>query len=251
MSEFAVNRMLVELDALVDTRYALFRRFDPEAAARMLRSGRYHARFADHFWKESDKFTKEDWDREWAKRDVSLLRESIMTEGIEEIKTAVANINWGMQQTDKKRVELVLNIAPYDLSPSVREAYKAVLETELLTVNEVSTTSQPLWVLHPEDIAQRYDMLMIYNFHEWIASFEHRFEQFEMGATLVMAPRLFKDLPERDSKEWKELEAMDMFLFAEMRFFSRCELRFVVPASFSIPREFRLKKDESEKREEP
>lgn len=251
MSEFAVNRMLVELDALVDTRYALFRRLDPEAASRMLRSGRYHARFTDHFWNESDKFTREDWEREWAKRDVSLLKESFLTEGIEEIKQAVANINWGMRQTDKKRVELVLNIAPYDLSPAVRQAYIDVLETELIMVTEVTTTSQPLWVLHPEDVAQRYDFLMIYNFHEWVAGFEHRFEQFEMGATLVMAPRLFKELPEKGTKEWKDLEAMDVFLFAEMRFFSRCELRFVVPASFSIPRELRLKKEESEKREEP
>lgn len=249
-AEFAVNHMLVELDALVDTRYALFRRLDSEAAASMLRSGRYHKRFTDHFWEESDKFTQEDWEREWAARDISLLKESYLTEGIEEIKIAVANINWGLRQTDKKKVILTLNIAPYELSESVREAYKAVLETELFMVDEINITTQPLWLLHPEDIKDRYDLLMIYNFHEWLKMFENRFEQFEMGATLVMAPRLFKELPAKDSKEWKDLEAMDVFLFAEMRFFSRCELRFVVPASFSLPRELRLKK-ESEKKEEP
>lgn len=148
-AEFAVNHMLVELDALVDTRYALFRRLDSEAAASMLRSGRYHKRFTDHFWEESDKFTQEDWEREWAARDISLLKESYLTEGIEEIKIAVANINWGLRQTDKKKVILTLNIAPYDLSESVREAYKAVLETELFMVDEININTQPLWLLHP------------------------------------------------------------------------------------------------------
>lgn len=240
-TEFATNRMLVELDALVDTRYALFRRFDPVAAGKMLRSGSYQARFADHFWEHSDLFTKEDWEKAWKERDISLLKESFLTEAIEDLKDAIASINWGLRETDPKKISITLNVAPYNLPQNVIDAYREVLETELFMVDEVNITSIPLWIMHPEQIAERYDLLMMYNFHEWLAMFENRFEEFEMGSTLVIVPRLFKELPERGSKEWKDLEAMDVFLFAEMRFFSRCELRFLAPSSFSLPRDFTLK----------
>ena len=74
----ATNRIFVELEALLDTRFALFKSLDPLAAEVWLNES-YRLRYSDEFWNISQIVSKEQVEEAWAKRDMTILRGWIIT----------------------------------------------------------------------------------------------------------------------------------------------------------------------------
>lgn len=228
------NRIFVDIDVLLDTRIALFRRHDHQRAAIWLANG-YRARYSDEFWKVSPAVSKEAIQDDWANRDVSLLRESIKTHGGTLLAQVIASIDWGPHLgEDDNHVIVTVNTAPYNLSPVEMEGLQQVLETDLPIVKEFKIVNIPLWVLNPKHLGDNYDLVVMYNFMEWFRSYSERMAEFEMRNIDVIAPRLFHELPEKDSEDWKALESGDMFELLSARLLGRCRLTFEDPLYFSI-----------------
>lgn len=228
------NRIFVDIDTILDTRMALFRRHDYKRAAIWLANG-YRARYSDEFWKVSPDVSKEALQDDWANRDVSLLRESVKTQGGLLLARIIASIDWGPHHGEHdNHVIVTVNTAPYSLSPIEVEGLQRVLETDLPIVHEFKIVNIPLWTLDPRHLGDNYDLVIMYNFMEWFRSYPDRMSEFEMRNVDVVVPRLFHELPEKDSEDWKALESGDMFELLSARLLGRCRLTFEDPYYFSI-----------------
>lgn len=228
------NRVLVDLDTFLDTRLALCRRLDPEAAHLWVQNG-YRHRFSDEFWKVSTRVSEEQYTTAWNKRDASLLRESIATCAHTLLSSVLNSIDWGPHTGDPSNcIEVTVNTAPYALSVVEQQALVEIIETVLPMADKVSLVNIPLWSLHPGQIRDHYDLLVMYNFMEWLRSYPERMGEFELGNIDVLVPRLFARLPEVDSHEWESLKQEDLFTFLSGRLFGRCKLAFQSPHYFSV-----------------
>lgn len=230
----AVNKIYVELDALLDTRLEVFRRLDPIAADAWL-SGSYRMRYSDEFWKISQVCTQEQVEEAWKNRKVDVLRTSIRTLMPDLLRSTIASIDWGVDVGDpNNRVELSVNVAPYDLEPAEAQRLVETLECIFPMVAVVQLVKIPVWALQPRQVATDFNLAVFYNFMEWFRTFSERMDEFEMGNIPVIAPRIFAKLPETGSEQWKSLEKENIFDFLQGRLWGRVNLSFQPIENFSL-----------------
>lgn len=233
----AKNSIYLELDALFDTRYAMFFRFDSEAAIEFMKGG-FRTRLSDEFWRVSTKFTQEEWVEAWKKRDISLLQESPITSIPSFLTDCIESIDWDViSPNDPSRlVSITINTYPYSLEPEVKEAICYHLGLLLPTVDKISTIFIPTHVLAADQLLGRYDLVVMYNFHDWVKMYEDRFaDEFEFRNLMLAVPQLFKEVPEKGSEDHEILGSLNAFSVSEYLLFGRCELRMIPVADFSAP----------------
>lgn len=232
----AKNSIYLDLDALFDTRFSLLHRFDEETAVQFLSSG-YRDRITDEFWRVSKKFTEADWVDAWAKRDWTLLPGAPITSIPSFLIEAIESIDWdAISPNDPERkVKITINTHPYQLEKEVKDSIVYHLGLLLPTVDDIDTICIPPNFLTNHQLLGRYDLVVMYNFHEWVATYAERFEEFEFRNLLFAVPKLFKKLPEEGSEDLKLLASFNAFSAQEYMLFGRCELRMIPVADFSAP----------------
>lgn len=230
----ATNRIFVELEALLDTRFSLFKSLDPLAAEVWLAES-YRMRYSDEFWKISQILTKEQVEEAWAKRDMRILRGSMRTLVPDLLRAIIASIDWGYEAGDpSNKVVLTVNTAPYNMPAPEQEKLVQVLECLFPMVAEIRLVNVPLWALQPRQLGEDFELAVFYNFMEWFRTYVDRMDEFQMGNIHVIAPKIFAKLPEPGSKEWKGLQEGDMFNFLQGRFWGRAQLVFESIDQFSV-----------------
>lgn len=230
----AKNSIYVEIDALLDTRLALFLDLDQVAARSWLETS-YRMRYSDEFWKISQVVTKEEVQKAWSKRDVTLLRKAIRTQVPELIQTIISSIDWGLQCAGEDNyVELTINTAPYELTNEERTKMRELFEYVFPMVRTVKIVHVPIWALSPRSLGETYDLVMFYNFMEWFRTFSERMDDFELGNIHVIAPKIFANLPDEGTEQWKSLAQENVFDFLTGRLWGRCQLSFETIDTFSI-----------------
>ena len=74
----AKQYLLIDLDALLDTRLGCLIRHRPQAAADV-DMGAYRGRLHDRLWEFCDDVSEAQWRQWWAERDVGVLKSSLAT----------------------------------------------------------------------------------------------------------------------------------------------------------------------------
>lgn len=229
------NRILVDLDSFLDANAALCRSIDPVAFSDWVVKDKYRERYSNEFWKRTNKCDKEEFLRQWDQRDKELLKQSIHTNVHLLIAGMISSIDWGPHTGDPTNcVEITINLAPYDFNDQERASLVAILETALPMVKTFKMVSWPLWALHPTQIRDHFDLVVMSNFIAWFRLFAERMDEFELGNIDVVAPRLFTELPDEGTDDWKALAEEDIFTFLGGRLVGRCMLTFESPYWFSL-----------------
>lgn len=185
--------ILVELDAILDTRLATLAKINPEAAVKTANDLRYYDRLIDDFV-EVCGVTKEEFREAYKNRDVEVLQNSVMTEIILILNELTLKLEMEANDTPfVSNVIVELNVFPYQLDEDDRLAIAEAVMMRCGHSTEVKCVFYHPKEMTPQAIKNRYSGMFIYNFRDWMEHHVEAFKSFSMPRVTVMAPALFYD----------------------------------------------------------
>lgn len=205
------KRILVELDALLDTRLGAMNKFSPSISKQLVADKGYYSRVIDDF----DGYgagTTAMWRNVYNQRDLDVLTRSVPTamhvmlaETIRDIYAqAIDNPIW-------KGAEVTINVWPYELPEidcmEICEATRMRIVPYDEDTEEYAYDVEFKWVSIPHDklttdeIREKWEIVVMYNFSDWFESQHKALLECERAASLaqLIVPALFKELPDRKS----------------------------------------------------
>lgn len=161
------QRVLIELDCLIDTPMAVLAQHWPDKFANVDVAA-YRQRQNDFFWKLWD-IPKEEWMARYQERSELTLYEACPTELMVNIREVlgVAAMR-GVTTPVYEPVELVINTWPYDLLDNARDEILAVLREALLDSVKLSLCSISTQDLTPQLLKESYEVLFTRDLIGWL-----------------------------------------------------------------------------------
>ena len=224
----AHKRFYIDLDFIFDTRISLLHRLDPDYIKREFDIEKYRNRTNDWFATPTTKFTEAEWLEAWANRDVEILQNSIVTNGVKTLHETIASIDWGIDPSDSTRkVSVAVNCWPYKgLGDAAKaEICKCIAGLCPITI-DVTTCFIPPNYLFLADAKQNYELMFHYNPFEWLEYHKEELERIDMPELWVVSPALLRG-KEDEVKDNPLLESFDPFALVEMACANKFTLRFI------------------------
>lgn len=187
---FTKHVVLVELDALMDTRLGTLHTLNPEYAIEAVQSLDYYNRISDDL-SHCCAVTDAEYRAAYAVRDAEVLQSSRMTNLIFMLSNICVELDRQRRETPfTESVKVHLNVYPYQLDDSERFAIESALMCHLPMDVQVESVSIAPSALTPQYINSQYTGMLLYNFIDWIQRHYATFEHFRMAGVTILAPRL-------------------------------------------------------------
>lgn len=161
-----VHEIYVTIDSIMDTRLAVLGQLSPALAERLLSSGDYFNRDHNCFSVYDPTFDDTAFERAYKTRDVSILKQAMSTEIVPMLMDMVMRYRVGKDiPGDEMQVNITLNVWPYALSASEREAFAGLLKgsTYCDTVKVINTDI----AFCDGDNLAKYDTIILDDFDTW------------------------------------------------------------------------------------
>lgn len=164
-----VRRIYIQLDALLDTRLGALWELDPELCDRVIANG-YHGRVIDNY----SMLVPEINHAAWLERYTNRTAETLVNSRLTSVNAVLDGMLRSMEaelitSPNVDGLEVVVNTHPYELSDAETEALKDCVQTFTGTLVGIRTISQPNVSLTFAQIKQSFDIVFMYDFHEWIS----------------------------------------------------------------------------------
>ena len=227
-AEPVYERILVSLDALLDTRLGVIAQKYPHLVSKFFHQ-RYYGRIQDKFKEVPD------FDTLYKNRDKETLQNSLMTNitllmGYF-VRTSANEVLKGGQPNV---LSFQINIHPYEMDAEEKQDLIGALEFHVGDAAEISVVSIPNEFLTPEACKEQYAVLVMYDFANWLTMHSEKFKQVRMPNMVVYAPKLLQKLPTKaEQKEMGEMNA-DPFEVAVIAASPAFSLRFLTVDTFSV-----------------
>lgn len=218
---------LTDLDTLFDTRMGVIESYGPETVQEVVKGGYFH--------RPIDLFAgvdMEDYARRYLERDESVLRKSMVTPVLQEIrrfmwKTLGANTSTPLTE----RPRLVLNTYPYRLSKSLLNSIQQGLIAATEKSIEIVLIEQKPEDIPLKEIKERYAMIAMYHYAEWLENLtlNKQLEKVQCPQVFLLAPRLLRDV-----KGLSLMKTMDVFESIEQYTSLFFKLKLMDVQSFSV-----------------
>lgn len=208
--------VLIELDALLDTRLATISKIDQAAAVTLLKSETYYTRVIDDFTIQCG-IDKATFDAAYVKRDIDTLKRARPTNCTFCLKDVVKEM---VQQTIDTpffdEVEIVINVWPYKLTPAEKsELCKIVLHYTYIRVTVACIDLSP-GALTPQYIKDNFVGIIMYHFAPWAELHGEGLVTHQMPDITFLAPAMYKDrIPNLDEVQVQTLPGIDPFALTE------------------------------------
>lgn len=191
--------VLVELDALLDTRLPTLGKINPEHAIKASTDPRYFGRIINDFTNICG-VGREEFEAAFKERDVEILQASVITEIPFILNELVLKLEREALDTPfLSSVKVEVNIYPYQLDKDDQDAIATAVAARCGTETPVECISMPPQDMTPEFLKARYSGMFIYNFRDWMEAQLKNFEKVKMPRFTVMAPALYHDkIPKPD-----------------------------------------------------
>lgn len=237
MTDETFHRIWIDLDTLLDTRLSTLHLLDPEAVPVCLANG-YHYRPVDDWASLTDGRVDNDTFAEaYRDRETDVLKNALPTKMVLFLRTICDDLNKQRVTTPfVERVQVVVNIYPYTLSPDERTTLCAMVGHYAGEEVEVKTHRQDLDFLTPRRLIDDYSAIVIYNFDRWFRLQHKRLDSLACPRVSVFVPALFlKEVPDPDQlkMELSEFTTQDPFRLTEMMTVDRFNLQFLDTSLFS------------------
>lgn len=197
--ESGVDRILVSLDSLIDTRLGVIAQAFPDKLGTVLVPA-YYRRVQDIF----NGIKPEVFADLWKKRSVETLQNSLMTNMVlllgSFIKSAANDVLSG---SAPNAMIFDINIYPYELDADERNDLIGALEIHVGDAVEYNIVSVPNEFLTPQHLKSTYKTMVIYDFPDWFRMHSETFKEFRMPDFIIYAPQLLEQLP--SAEEAKEM----------------------------------------------
>ena len=232
------SRVLVELDALLDTRLATLSRMDQQAAVACLKDPRYFGRQIDDFTEVCGVGRAAFLDA-YRQRDVQTLEASTMTE----IPLILAELTMKLEADIvdtpfASEIVVEVNCHPYVLDAEEKEAVALGVAGRCGQKTRVVCVDLPPSELTPSFIKDRYSGIILYNFRDWMEVQMENFKTHRMPRVSVLAPALHHDkvaAPDEFSRTGVSPE-ISIFQLTEIGMVEMFALSLLPPVNFSIAR---------------
>lgn len=183
--------VIVDLDALLDTRLGALSQVAPETASRLVADPRYYQRQIDAFeWEELD----------WARfreiyraRDEEAIFDSVMTE-MTALLPAILDKLVRVSETTPYLPDLAveLNIYPYQLDDLTRQDIWDNVRDYIPKDLDLRIVRYPYEELTPSFLRGRYSGMILYNFSDWFELQMRNFETVKLPRFSILAPALYQ-----------------------------------------------------------
>lgn len=193
--------LLIDLDALVDTRLGTLSKISSDITAEIMTNG-YWDRMRDDFDVLSqNKIDINEYKRLYAERDVETLVNSIMTAAL----TLIGPMTQELQKratrgVDVGEIEVLINFAPYKLERELIDEYVEVIRNYLAITCKVSATFLPVAELNPLKLDQVADIWITYAYDEWMTLHNEALLTNRIPMMTILAPALMHN-PDKLTKE--------------------------------------------------
>lgn len=226
----------IELDAIFDTRMGTLGLMDPSLISKSA-TVEYQERETDNWKVLGWGVDVEAYRARYRARDGDVLQSSVMTNIIYLINGLLDDtISTVLNSPDLEQVDLVVNMYPYHMSDTVRDEILKTLGFILPKgINIKSCFRRPIELL-PDWIDSRYDLLIMYNFEEWLKIHGKALEQKRLPHISFYAPAIYKDEPASEEllKEPQEEYGHDAFGFTEISLSPYLMLKMIDAKYFSV-----------------
>lgn len=229
-TELPVDRILVSLDSLVDTRLGTIFDIDPKFGATRLNKF-YYERSIDEFTGIDPQVFKD----RYAKRDVDTLQRSLVTHVPLLLQALIKGAaNEVLRAGPQSRMVFSINTHPYDLSEEEKAEILAALEISVGDSAEYECVKIPLEFLTPEYCKSQYAAMVMYEFADWMVMHAEAFKEVRMRNVVIYAPMLLRVKPsDQELREMSE-KSIDPFDSARIAASPAFELRFLTTDVFCM-----------------
>lgn len=203
--------VLIFLDAILDTRIGVIGQKDPELAGKILTSGKYFSRNFDEF----DGLTNAEFKELYNTRNEDTLPHSIVT-----------NISFFLQRLVKDaisadaivpnddRLIVHLNIWPYvNLTSEELDGFVNAIRFYTYSYAEIVIINKPLTELTPKHVKENYDIVLMYDYENYIETHAEALEKTNIPLVSFVAPAMYRsELPK--GEEADEIKKMKLSPFS-------------------------------------
>lgn len=183
------QKILIAADAWWDTRLALVGELDSKYAVKLL-ANNWPSRVTDDYKKGSSKFTEEQFNARYAKRNFTLLQGSIRTRILEYVIDII--IDEAREQVvphSHQKYALHLNIWPYALDKEDCELIEGAISELAPFIDEVKCVNVSMKNLTPLYIkANKYIMNIMYDLEEWLQLHMQSLAEIKMPTQYLICP---------------------------------------------------------------
>lgn len=213
-----IRRILISLDALLDTRLGVISRINPEAAKLLVTKPEYWERVYDDWFKLTEGMvTNEQFRDAWIERGgentydtyIASFETGLAPLIYQMLASADVNMLSGMTKLEDE-IGLAINVYPYDFSFAERNELAQIFRDKYGSELNVSIVSHSLEELDVGLLAGSYGAMILYDFAEWFKIHHIAIVNSLMSDFAVIHPKLF----DRDPSELTvEQQKSDMFRF--------------------------------------
>lgn len=245
MSEPVQNdyRLLLDLDALFDSRFGTLLKLDRDAAHLAVRNG-YQIRDWDNMEALTEgKITNDQFDKAYAARNRETLQKSIIT-GIPHVLVMYINQlqDRFLRRVNVSTITITLNTFPYQLpGPDIQAMVEAlgVIIPEHVKINAVRVNLQKL---DPDNLKASFDAWCTYDFDAWLKIHQEALLFKRANSVTVILPQRHLSAPEQyelaDDEDLNKLDkcsllAMVMEEFIHLEFLPIGDFCFFTPGNYS------------------
>lgn len=193
--------ILIDLDALVDTRLPVLSSLSPEGAATIMKNG-YWDRQRDDFDEMSGGLIDlAAYKAAYAARDKETLKGAILTT----LLHLVGPMTQELQRRQASKIEigeihLLVNIWPYKLEDYEVEEYLNVIRHYVALSCKVNAVNASIEDLTPQALDKLADIYMTYNYDEWMTTHGEELRTNPLPMMTILTPAIMHN-PEKLSKE--------------------------------------------------
>lgn len=185
------QHLLIDLDALLDTRLGCLIAHRPKEAAEMNMNA-YRARLTDELWKYCDNVTEEEYKDWWGNRDVEVLKCSSATSMMVRLKAMTYNLTAvRAEQTFMTDLKVIVNVYPYTLPEEIKQEYKAAIKEVISKDFQVEIVRLPPMSLAPQTLLDTFNYYAIYDLDAWLIANHTLLEDKPIPAFPMNAPSMY------------------------------------------------------------
>lgn len=209
--------ILVDLDAILDTRLGTLGVLDEGIGKKMSLSRLYVERETDVFSKIDPNVDDSKYNDLYLKRNENTLRLSVMTDipyqlGIG-LRSLIPQVNNGLIDGN---IEIVINTYPYKLSSDIKRLIARGVKMYIEDPVRVVSKYIDVYALTPNSIKDTYDEWYAYDIDQWLAIHQTEILTCKMKKVMITLPRIstsgqMPDNPEVDPFSAKELVFSSFF----------------------------------------
>lgn len=229
-------RVLVSLDALLDTRLATVSRLDQQAACRLLQHPDYYTRQIDDFASLCG-IDRERFAAAYAQRDVETLKRSLITHIPFMLHELMRHLELSEDDTPfETALGLDVNVWPYELSEAESDALTLAVMVRAghQTIPRVVRIAPE--ALTPARIKSEYSGMILYDLREWLQHHVEAFAAIPCPRVTVLVPALFHErIPEPEEYLTEGIRRdVSPFELTRLGAIEMVGLDFIRPSLFSI-----------------